>query len=57
MNIETVKTLLAYLEGSPMSNQVMSIVGGVAVIKFNLDEEYTYRVTQKGLDEWEKNNE
>jgi len=52
--IETIKTLLSYLDSSPMVCEVMSIANGVAVIKFNLDQEYTYYPTQKGLDAVEK---
>ena len=53
-NVETIKTLLGYLDDSPMVCEVMSITDGVAVIKFNLDQEYTYYPTQKGLDAVEK---
>tara|TARA_A100000172_G_scaffold33423_2_gene20117 strand:+ start:561 stop:740 length:180 start_codon:yes stop_codon:yes gene_type:complete len=53
-NVETIKTLLGYLDDSPMVCEVMSITDGVAVIKFNLDQEYTYYPTQKGIDALEK---
>tara|TARA_X000001388_G_C2232419_1_gene123731 strand:+ start:3955 stop:4116 length:162 start_codon:yes stop_codon:yes gene_type:complete len=52
--METIKTLLGYLDGSPMVCEVMSITDGVAVIKFNLDQEYGYSITQKGIDALEK---
>ena len=53
-NVETIKTLLSYMDDSPMVCEVMSITDGVAVIKFNLDQEYTYYPTQKGIDALEK---
>ena len=53
-NMETIKTLLGYLDGAPMVCEVMSITDGVAVIKFNLDQEYGYSITQKGIDALEK---
>tara|TARA_R100000654_G_scaffold13515_2_gene29392 strand:+ start:3070 stop:3288 length:219 start_codon:yes stop_codon:yes gene_type:complete len=49
--MESIKTLVDYLEGSPMVCEVMSIANGIAVIKFNLEQEYTYHITQKYVDE------
>jgi|TARA_Y100000816_G_C26089880_1_gene575793 hypothetical protein len=48
--MESIKALVDYLEDSPMVCEVMSIANGIAVIKFNLEQEYTYRITQKGVD-------
>tara|TARA_R100000654_G_scaffold48865_1_gene75038 strand:- start:558 stop:917 length:360 start_codon:yes stop_codon:yes gene_type:complete len=54
--IRSIGTLMSFLDDIPMVAEVVCIKGVIAEVKFHLDRQYTYHVTQKGLDELEKSN-